>query len=136
MFREGLRPPNPFRDAPPLEAARTQDGMSLAALSRIAPVVVYCLPELSRRAVREAAEARAGVESAGRRLVLVHTEDDAEAARALAGSGLEYVARVADPERKLFAAFGLAEERRGLLRRKRLPAGRFLVVDGELITEN
>ena len=33
MFREGLRPPNPFRDRDPLETAQTQDDMSLKTLS-------------------------------------------------------------------------------------------------------
>ena len=45
MWREGLRPPDPFaRRRPALERLTTQDGMSLATLAGYGPVHVVCLP--------------------------------------------------------------------------------------------
>jgi len=136
MFREGLRPPNPFRERPVLETARTQDGMSIDALSRMSPVLVVCLPDsrgrAGRRMLRELAAARHGIERAGVRIVLVHYDDVSEA---LAPLDLAYVARIADPERKLYAHFGLAEEPRGLLRRRAQQPRAFLLRNGEVVRE-
>jgi len=136
MFREGLRPPNPFRERPVLETARTQDGMNLLTLSRMSPVLVVCLPAVAgrggRRMLRALAAVRHEVERAGVRVVLVHFDDPAGALEPL---DLAYVARIADPERKLYAHFGLAEEPRGLLRRRAQQPGAFLLRDGEVVRE-
>ena len=111
MFREGLRPPDPFREVPPLEVARTQDGMSLHALSDLSPVLVVCLPALGTVFCQEMAHdlsaARPAIEGKGTRLVLVHMGTDEEAAARLAVHDLAYVARIADPEGKLYDHFEL-----------------------------
>ena len=138
MFREGLRPPDPFREIPPLEAARTQDGMSLQALSDLSPVLVVCLPALNERRCREmlkdVAASRESIEENGTRLAIVHMACDADAAAEFARHDLQYVARVSDPDRELYAFFELGTERKSLLRRahRQLP-GAFLVSNGKLI---
>lgn len=121
MFREGLRPPDPFRERPPLEAARTQDGMSLKALAALSRVVVVCLPELDRAGdmLRDVAARRAEWERGGARVVLVHMATDAEARAAFEPFDLHFVARIADPGRRLYRHFGLPEEPPGLLARIR-----------------
>jgi hypothetical protein len=133
VFREGLRPPDPFRERDALETARTQDGMSLKALADLGPVLVVCLPELSggwcRRMLRDLAAQRVAIEEAGTRLVLVHPAGDADAA--LRPHDLGYVARIADPERKLYRRFGL-EERTRLLRAPEQLPGVFLLEGGEV----
>jgi hypothetical protein len=134
VFREGLRPPDPFRARPVLETACTQDGMSLLTLSAMSPVLVVCLPEVGgrggRRMLRELAAVRGEVERAGVRVVLVHVD---EVADALAPLDLQYVARISDPERQLYAHFGLGTAPRGLLRREAQEAGTFLVHKGEVV---
>jgi hypothetical protein len=119
VFREGLRPPDPFREVEPLDAARTQDGMTLRALADLGPVLVVCLPELPRAAswLKRVAARRAEWEREGKRICLVHTGTDDEARAACVPHGLDYVARVADPDRKLYEWFGLGEKRPGLLGR-------------------
>jgi hypothetical protein len=136
VFREGLRPPDPFRARPVLETACTQDGMSLGALAAMSPVLVVCLPDVGgrggRRMLRELAAARGGIERAGVRVVLVHFD---EVGDALAPLDLQYVARIRDPERGLYAHFGLGMAPRGLLRREAQEAGAFLVHKGEVVRE-
>jgi len=136
VFREGLRPPNPFRDRDPLETACTQDDMSLKTLSELAPTLVVCLPELQsgwcRRMLRDLAAQRAAIEESGARLVLVHMAGDADAA--LRPHDLAYVARIADPEKKLYRRFGLEERPRMLRTPEQLP-GVFRLEDGEVRAE-
>ncbi len=138
MFREGLRPPDPFREIPPLEAARTQDGMSLQVLSELSPVLVVCLPALGERSCRQMlqdlAKARVSIEFAGTRLALVHMGSDAEAAAELARHDLQYTARISDPKRQLYAFFELGTKRKGLLRRgeRQLP-GVFLLSNSKIL---
>ncbi len=133
MSREGLRPPNPFRERDPLETACTQDDMTLKALSELSPVLVVCLPELQggwcRRMLQDLAEQRKSIEETGTRLVLVHMAGDPHPA--LKPHDLAYVARIADPERKLYRRFGL-EERPRLLRDPEQLPGVFLLEDGEV----
>jgi hypothetical protein len=119
MFREGLRPPNPFRESDPRDALLTQDGMSLNTLASYGPVVVFCLLELKRAdgMLRDIAARRGELEAAGKRVCLVHMGTDDEARAALEPHDLHYVARIADPERALYRAFGLGEEQPGLLGR-------------------
>jgi hypothetical protein len=109
--------------------------MSLQALSELSPVLVVCLPELRERRCRQmlqdVAAARASIEGAGTRLALVHMGTATEADAELARHDLQYVARIADPERRLYAFFDLRTERKGLLRRtERQTPGVFLVSDG------
>jgi len=116
VFREGLRPPDPFRERHPFETARTQDGMSLKALSDLGPVVVACLPDDARwrkRMLEGVANARRRLEEAGVRLVLVH------AGEIELPDELRYVARIEDPEHALYDAFELGEAAPGLLGRLR-----------------
>ena len=136
MFREGLRPPDPFRRGPPLEEARTQDGMSLKAVSEMGPALVVCLPELGtrtcRRLLRRVAAERAAIEGEGVRLVLVHPSPDPEAVAAFAPYGLEYVMRISDADRALYDHFELRRARSGILRREEQLAGAFLLRDFEV----
>jgi hypothetical protein len=133
VFREGLRPPNPFRDRDPMETAHTQDDMTLKTLSELAPTLVVCLPELGgnwcRRMLQDLAAQRAEIEKSGTRLVLVHMAGDADAA--LRPHDLGYVARIADPDRDLYRRFGL-EERPRLLRTPEQLPGVFLLENSEV----
>ncbi|MEE8104502.1 MAG: hypothetical protein V3T86_03100 [Planctomycetota bacterium] len=140
MFREGLRPPDPFREQPVLERAHSQDGMSLQSLSELSPVLAVCLPALSSKAcgrmLTDLSSARSAIETAGARLALVHMGDDAEAAAAFAPHDLQYVARVSDPACELYRLFELGEaaKRRWLVRRaepQQLP-GAVVLSDGEV----
>ncbi|MHC4338644.1 MAG: hypothetical protein ACYSX0_00325 [Planctomycetota bacterium] len=113
MFREGLQPPSPFREVEPLREAMTQDGVSLKALSEMGPVLVVCLPALGsrfcRRMLRDLGARRDAIESAGVRVALVHMGEDSDAVAELEPLDLHYLARVADPDRKLYGHFGLKE---------------------------
>lgn len=130
MFREGLRPPDPFRERPPLETLLTQDGMSLAALSRLGPLLVVCLPDRGeRRLLAEVAERRAGIEKGGTRLALVFPS----AAPPVLPEPLRFVARVLDPALALHAAFGLGRTAGSLFRRATQRPGLFLLRDGALV---
>ena len=136
MFQQGLRPPNPFRDRDPMETAYTQDDMSLKTLSELAPTLVVCLQELGggwcRRMLQDLAAQRADIEQSGTRLVLVHMAGDADAA--LRPHDLGFVARIADPDRKLYRRFGLEERPRMLRAPEQLP-GVFRLEDGEVRAE-
>ena len=135
MFREGLRPPDPFRERPPLESLCTQDGISVKTLSAMSPLLLLCLPEVRGRRgqgmLRGIAEARGDLERKGVRVALVHFDDPGD----LAPLDLAYVARVHDPERRLYAHFGLGSSPRGLLRRESQDAGAFLLRNGEIVRE-
>ncbi len=135
MFREGLRPLDPFRERPPLDALCTQDGISLKTLSGMSPVLVLFLPEARGRRgqgmLKALAAARGDLERAGVRVALVHFDDVGD----LGSFDLAYVARIADPERKLYAHFGLGSSPRGLLRRESQDAGAFLLRNGEIVRE-
>ena len=114
MFREGLRPPDPFRDRPALERLETQEGMTLATLSGFSPVIVICLPAFDHkdcaRVMTEVAAARPALEDAGARLALVHmAANDDDAKTALATADLQYVIRIGDPGRELYATFEIGE---------------------------
>jgi len=135
VFQKGLRPSDPFRERPPLEALVTQEGMSLRTLSAMSPVLVLLLPEVRGRRgqgmLKALAAVRGDVERAGVRVVLVHYDDVGD----LAPHDLAYVARVHDPERRLYAHLGLGTAPRGLLRREAQEAGAFLLRDGEVVRE-
>ena len=129
MFREGLRPPNPFSEHDPLDA-QTQDGVSLRVMSKMTPVLVVCLgSRVSKTMLREVAEHRRALEETSMRIALVHAQEDPHAL--FKPHGLEYVARVADPEYAVHRALGLAEKR-SLLGGTRQLAGVFVLKDGEV----
>jgi hypothetical protein len=110
---EGTRddgPVAPLDEA--LRAARTQRGESLDELSRRGRVLAVALRHLGctfcRETLSEVAARRAELESAGARIVLVHThDDDAETARFLARYRLDDLDRIMDPTRTLVRALGL-----------------------------
>jgi hypothetical protein len=135
VFREGLRPPDPFRERPPLEAACTQDGISLKTLSEMSPVLLLLLPEARGRRgqgmLKALAAARGDIERAGVRVAIIHFDEIGD----LGPFDLAYVARIADAERKLYAHFGVGSSARGLLRRESQDAGAFLLRDGEIVRE-
>ena len=132
MFREGLRPPDPFQEKSALETARTQDGMSLKSMSELGPVLVVCLPSRPAKWLERVSAERSSIESGGTRIVLVFPDDDPQLP-----DDLKYVARIADPKCALYKAFGLGEREAGLLRRMvgggpEQEPGVFLMVDGEV----
>ena len=79
--------------------------------------------------LRDVAEHRRALEEASMRIVLVHAQEDPRAL--FEPHGLEYVARVADPEYAVHRALGLGEKR-SLLGGTRQLAGVFVLRDGEV----
>lgn len=99
---------HPYRRKEPIDAAQTQEGISLRTLSRLSPVLAVFLPPLGtapcRAMLRDVAAARPRVEALGARVVLVHTGgDEAEFARC----EMQYVARIADTQAELYEAMKL-----------------------------
>lgn len=125
MFREGLRPPDPFGRRDPLRDLRTQDGMSLAALSQLGPVLAVCLGGAGRRMLKDLAARREGIERAGLRLVLVFAEEPEWP------EPLRWVARIGDPDHALHARLGFTGTA-GLLGRRR-ESGAAALRDGEVV---
>ena len=126
MFREGLRPPDPFQEKDPLEAARTQDGMSLKTLGELSPVLIVLLPSRPRKMLEQLEARRAAIEKAGTRIVIVFA-----APPELEKHDLQYLARIEDKERKLYRHFGLEEKKR-LLGGTAQEGGVFLLEGGEV----
>jgi peroxiredoxin len=117
-FREEeFSAPDPLPVA--LENARDAFGVSLAELSRRSPVLVVFLRHFGctycREAVADIAKDRAKLEADGTRVVFVHLGAPADAEAFFAGYGLQSVARIADPEAKLYRAFGLRRAGLGTL---------------------
>ena len=99
-----------------LAETRTDEGDSIADLSRRAPVLLVFLRHAGctfcREALADLAQQRAAIEQAGTRLVLVHMSDP-ESFRAFTASyGLGDIPQVSDPDCALYRALGL---RRGTL---------------------
>ena len=97
-----------------MELAQTQNGRSLAAISRERPALVVFLRHsgctFCREALADLAKRRSAIEGGprgGAQIVLVHMGDDASAAKFFGEYGLGDVARISDPERKLYRAFEL-----------------------------
>jgi hypothetical protein len=107
--------PSSFPDL--LAAARTPSGADLLSLSRQGPLLVTFLRHLGCTFCREALAAlgaqRGALEAGGTRLAFVHMATEEQARALFERFGLGDVARVADPDRALYRAFGL--ERGGLL---------------------
>src|SRR6185369_2918002 len=95
-----------------LEQAVDQHGVSLAELSRRSPEHVEILRHAGctfcRQALADLQARREKIEAQGTKVVLVHMDTDANAAKLFATYGLDDVPRIADPEQKLYAAFDLA----------------------------
>jgi peroxiredoxin len=94
-------------------------GKSISELSREAPRLVVFLRHAGctfcREALADIAAQRSRIESRGTRVILVHMGDEA-AGRAMAErAGLADLARISDPERKLYASFGLSRGTLGQL---------------------
>jgi hypothetical protein len=94
-----------------LESATTQQGRTLAAMSRERPVLVVLLRHLGctfcREALADVAARRAEIERSAT-ICLVHMTDDASAAGLFAKHALGDVARVADADKRLYGALELA----------------------------
>lgn len=92
--------------------ARTQFGMNLLELSERGPVLMVFLRHTGctfcREALWDLAAQRMKIERTGTRLALIHMEPESVAARLFGEYGLEDVARVSDPNRNLYRAFGLS----------------------------
>jgi len=99
-----------------LAGARTQDGTSLAELSRKHAVLVVFLRHsgctFCREAMEDLAASRARIEADGTRLALVHMGSPDSFARFAATYQLGDVAAISDPGRTLYRGLGL---RRGRL---------------------
>ena len=105
-------------DTPPLdEALRTPidagagRGRTLEDLSRDSAVLVLFLRHAGctfcREALADIARQRADIENAGTRIVLVHMSTDGAARAFAADHRLDDLGRIADPDRRLYRAFGL-----------------------------
>ena len=92
-----------------LASAKTQTGESLADLSRSAPVLLVFLRHsgcpFCRQTLADLSEKRQAIEASGTRIVLVHMQSDADAAKLFAGYGLADVSRISDPGQELYRAF-------------------------------
>lgn len=90
-----------------------QQQRNLIDLSHGHPTLVVFLRHFGctfcREAMAQLAEDRAEIEQSGTRLVVIHQSEPAAADRFFAKYGLEDVARISDPERKLYAHFDLKE---------------------------
>ena len=90
---------------------KTQYGVNLHELSQISPILLVFLRHAGctfcREALSDLSARRREIEAAGARLVLVHMGTEQHADKFFAKYGLEDVARVGDPERGLYKAFGL-----------------------------
>ena len=130
MFREGLRPPDPFAPKDPF-AAETQDGVSLRALSMMGGGggrLLLVFPGDDKWLAPLAAQ-RDEIERGGARIAIVHRRE-----LDFKRDGLTYVARVLDGDGALHEHFELGETKRLLGKPKQLP-GAFLLVDCEIQSE-
>lgn len=88
-----------------------QHGKSLGELSEQAPTLVVFLRHFGCTFCREALDdlqrQRDEIESANTRIALVHMSDDTLASKYIERYDLGDVSRFSDPDRKLYAAFGL-----------------------------
>jgi peroxiredoxin len=91
--------------------AKTQFGLSIAELSQLSPVLLVFLRHAGctfcREALSDLAAQRSAIEETGTRMVLVHMGSEKHAQSFFRKYGLEDVARVSDPGRAIYRAFGL-----------------------------
>ncbi|MEM0999709.1 MAG: peroxiredoxin-like family protein [Bacteroidota bacterium] len=98
---------------PTLQEFTDQSGKTLDALNREKPVLIVFLRHFGctfcREALADLSKLRGEIEKNGVQIALVHMVDDATAAHHIAKyGGLDDVARISDPEKRLYEAFGLA----------------------------
>ncbi|MEM8835361.1 MAG: SelL-related redox protein [Planctomycetota bacterium] len=102
-----------------LAGIRTSAGDPLLELSHRGPVLLVFLRHLGctfcREALADVARDRASIEANGATIALVHMSDDAVAEKFSAKYGLGDVARISDPEKRLYNAFDLARGSLGQL---------------------
>ncbi len=100
-----------------LDSVKTPSGQTLAQFCEQTPVLLVFLRHsgcaFCREALSDLARARSRIESAGTRILLVHMGDAAGMNRMLERFGIVGLARICDPDQRLYRAFGL---RRGSLR--------------------
>lgn len=94
-----------------LAEARTQQGRSLADLSRERPLLVVFLRHMGctfcREALSDVARRRKAIEGRGVGIALVHMVASEAAPGFFASYGLDDVASVSDPDRRLYRSLGL-----------------------------
>lgn len=98
-----------------IETKRTKDGVDLATLSLLSPVLVVFLRHAGcmfcRETVAEIARLRPSLEDAGVRIVLVHHGRSATMEQMLRKKGLGGLDTIYDSDRSLYSAFGLRRGR-------------------------
>jgi len=94
-----------------LQRARTQHGTTLEALNASAPLLLVFLRHfgcaLCREMVADVAAHRGAIEAAGVAVVFVHMHAEPMAGPYFAEYGVGDMARVSDPDRRLYVAFDL-----------------------------
>jgi peroxiredoxin len=99
-------------DAALLTAYRSQDGETLAQLAIARSVLLVFLRHFGctfcREAVDEISKKRTSIESRGAQLAFVHLGTEEKAHAFFIPYGLEAIPRFADPDGRLYEAFGLA----------------------------
>ena len=97
------------------ESAVSQDGTSLAELSRTAPTLVVFLRHAGctfcREMVADLARRRADLEAQGIQIALVHMSGPRNASKFFAKLGVEDLPRFSDPTCELYRTFGLQRGR-------------------------
>lgn len=91
--------------------SKTQYGLSIAELSQLSPVLLVFLRHAGctfcREALADLAAQRKAIEETGTRMVLVHMGSEKHGQSFFRKYGLQNVARVSDPARTVYRAFGL-----------------------------
>lgn len=94
-----------------LDQFKTQEGISLAALSNESPVLLVLLRHLGctfcRETLADIAARRHEIESAGARIIFVHMGVDENAAYLFERYNLQDIPRISDPDALLYRALGL-----------------------------
>jgi len=102
-----------------LRKVRTENGLSLAGLSAIRPVLLIFLRHngctFCRQTLADLAQAKARLDTAGVQPVIVHMEPAAEFTSTMKKYQLEGVPQISDPGRRLYQGLGLQHGRAGQL---------------------
>jgi peroxiredoxin len=96
----------------PLDQFKTREGHSLRSLSNESPVLLVLLRHLGctfcRETLADIAAHRREIESTGARIIFAHMGDDDNAAYLFERYHLEDIARISDPDARLYKALGLS----------------------------